>query len=335
MTKIDLITGFLGSGKTTFIKRYVHHLLSNGEKVGIIENDFGAISVDLLLLHEEFGDDIGLEMIVAADKDCYRRRFKAKLISMGMLGYDRIIVEPSGIYDVDEFFDILFESPLDRWYQRGNVISVVDSNLGDLSETSKYILAAQLSASGIVVLSKLDAADSDLATATRERMNQVLADYHCRRKLEDKDILAKPWSELDDNDYAKIQSAGYYSESYQKEDIYDNNHYTSLFYYNVHLTEEDMRKMLLDLFADTAVGNIHRIKGFVPNADGSWLQVNATSTNLDIATVRAGQEVLMVIGENLDETEIGKIVEGRSTTKNITKGKTAHREHKLSYDRRE
>ena len=32
-----------------------------------------------------------------------------KLISMGMSGYDRILVEPSGIYDVDEFFDTLYD----------------------------------------------------------------------------------------------------------------------------------------------------------------------------------------------------------------------------------
>ena len=37
------------------------------------------------------------------DADCHRRRFKTKLIAMGMCGYDRVIVEPSGIFDVDEF----------------------------------------------------------------------------------------------------------------------------------------------------------------------------------------------------------------------------------------
>ncbi len=50
MIKIDLITGFLGSGKTTFIKKYAHYLIENGCKIGIIENDFGAVNVDMLLL---------------------------------------------------------------------------------------------------------------------------------------------------------------------------------------------------------------------------------------------------------------------------------------------
>ena len=99
MVKIDLITGFLGSGKTTFIKK------------------------DLM------GDNCELEMISGGcDKETHRRRFRTKLIAMGMCGYDRVIVEPSGIYDVDEFFDVLHDEPLDKWYEIGNVITIVEAS---------------------------------------------------------------------------------------------------------------------------------------------------------------------------------------------------------------
>ena len=158
MTKVDLITGFLGSGKTTFIKKYVRYLLDKGEKVGIIENDYGAINVDMLLLDSEFGGKCRMEMVVAADPDCHRRRFKTKLIAMGMDGDkpDRVIVEPSGIYDVDEFFDILYEEPLDRFYEIGNVIAIVDSGLSDeLSKESDYLLVSQIAEAGMVVFSKV------------------------------------------------------------------------------------------------------------------------------------------------------------------------------------
>ena len=47
--KVDLITGFLGSGKTTFLRQYAAFLLRQGEKVCILENDYGAINVDLVL----------------------------------------------------------------------------------------------------------------------------------------------------------------------------------------------------------------------------------------------------------------------------------------------
>ena len=41
MVQVDLITGFLGAGKTTFLRRYVRYLVQQGHKVCILENDFG------------------------------------------------------------------------------------------------------------------------------------------------------------------------------------------------------------------------------------------------------------------------------------------------------
>ena len=48
MVKIDLITGFLGSGKTTFIKKYAKYLIDSGKNIGILENDYGAVNVDMM-----------------------------------------------------------------------------------------------------------------------------------------------------------------------------------------------------------------------------------------------------------------------------------------------
>ena len=50
MTEIDLITGILGSGKTTFIRKYARHLIDSGKKIAILENDFGAVNVDMMIL---------------------------------------------------------------------------------------------------------------------------------------------------------------------------------------------------------------------------------------------------------------------------------------------
>lgn len=96
MVKIDLITGFLGSGKTTFIRKYAQYLMEQGMNIGILENDYGAVNVDMMLLQDLMGDNCELEMVAGGcDKDCHRRRFKTKLIAMGMCGYDRVLVEPT------------------------------------------------------------------------------------------------------------------------------------------------------------------------------------------------------------------------------------------------
>ena len=140
MVKIDLITGFLGSGKTTFIKKYADYLIRQGCNIGILENDYGAINVDMMLLQELEGEHCELEMVSGGccqDSDAHRRRFKTKLISMGMCGYDRILVEPSGVFDMDEFFDTLQEEPLDQWYEIGSVLAIVDARLGN-AESCMY-----------------------------------------------------------------------------------------------------------------------------------------------------------------------------------------------------
>ena len=102
MTKVDLITGFLGAGKTTFLKKYAKKLMEKGERICIIENDFGAINVDMVLLQELLGDNCNIEMIVGGDGEvAHQRRLKTKLIAIGMLGYDRVIIETSGYFDPD------------------------------------------------------------------------------------------------------------------------------------------------------------------------------------------------------------------------------------------
>ena len=156
MVKVDLITGFLGAGKTTFIKKYARYLMDQGMNIGILENDLGAINVDMMLLHDLEGEQCELEMVSGGcDRDCYKRRFKTKLIAMGMCGYDRVLIEPSGVFDVDDFFDTLYEEPLDRWYQIGNVITILDARLEKkLQPQAEYLLASEAADDGCVVLSK-------------------------------------------------------------------------------------------------------------------------------------------------------------------------------------
>ena len=166
MVKVDLITGFLGSGKTTFIKKYAQYLIDQGYRIGIIENDFGAVNVDMMLLQDLESENCELEMVAGAcDKDCHQRRFKTKLISMGMRGFDRVLVEPSGIFDVEEFFDVLHEEPLTNWYEIGNVFAIVDASLEkNLSKEASYLLASQIVSAGkIFVTTNLAAA---VATVT-------------------------------------------------------------------------------------------------------------------------------------------------------------------------
>lgn len=308
MVKIDLITGFLGSGKTTFLKKYAAYLMKQGKQIGILENDFGAVNVDMMLLQDMMGEQCDLEMIAGGcDADCHRRRFKTKLIAMGMCGYDRVLMEPSGIYDVDEFFDVLREEPLDRWYEIGSVIAVVDANLEEeLSEEAEYLLATQLSNAGLIVLSKTKGVSGERMEQTIAHLNRALARFGCKRTLEKKEIVCGDWEAFTDLDYEKVEQAGYVLEDYQKLWFEKERTFTSLYFMNVRMDTEKLRETVKDLMKDTECGNVFRIKGFMRAQDDTWVELNATQKDITIQPIEKGQEVFIVIGEDLVEEKIAK-----------------------------
>ncbi len=320
MVKIDLITGFLGSGKTTFIKEYAKYLISKGEKICIIENDYGAVNIDMVLLQELLGDNCNLEMIVGGDgKEAHRRRFRTKLISMGMSGYSRVIIEPSGIYDVDEFFDVLYDEPLERWYEIGNVISIIDAqSVKSLNGISRYLFMSEIASAGKVVLSKLDS-HTDIADI-ENHVNMIMAEYGLGN-ISDKNsnssdvatwfdyskhFIAKPFDEFTEDDFAELEKCGYRSASYVKLPIEDKQ-FTPLFYFDVEIGEDKLRSIAGELFADSRAGKVNRIKGFVKTGDSTQVEINATKKETKISPIVSSRNVLIIIGEELDKEYINDI----------------------------
>lgn len=305
MVKVDLITGFLGAGKTTFIKKYARYLMNQGMNIGILENDLGAINVDMMLLHDLEGEQCELEMVSGGcDRDCYKRRFKTKLIAMGMCGYDRVLIEPSGIFDVDDFFDTLYEEPLDRWYQIGNVITVVDAALQtDLSREADYVLASEAADAGCVLLSRSQEVAEEEIQNTIGHLNRALKDIQCKRVLKD-EIFVKNWEEFTDEDFQRILNSGYVVESYRKMSLEDSDIFDSLNFMNHGLSESEMQHTAEQILKDPACGTVLRIKGFCQKEDKTWVELNATHHETLLRKTEAGQEVLIVIGQKLNEERI-------------------------------
>ena len=306
-TKVDLVTGFLGAGKTTFIKKYARYLLDKGCKIGVLENDFGAVNVDMLLLQELLGDQCDLEMVSGGcDSDCHRRRFKTKLIAMGMSGYDRVLVEPSGIYDVDEFFDALHEEPLDQWYEVKNVIAIVDAKLEKrLSEEADFILASEAANAGKIVLSHADLATKEQIEGTIRHLQQAMENIQCSRKL-----IAGNMETLTDAQLQELSGCGYVSSSYRKMDLENHLGFDSLYFMNAPVTKETFPDKVKQIMQDPGCGKIFRVKGFLKDETGAWYQLNASKDAFDFQPIPTGQEVIIAIGENLNEGAIKKILFG-------------------------
>lgn len=309
MVKIDLITGFLGAGKTTFIKKYAQYLLDKGMEIGILENDFGAVNVDMMLLQSLMGDNCELEMISGGcDKETHKRRFRTKLISMGMCGYDRVIVEPSGIFDMDEFFDVLRDEPLDKWYEIGNVITIVDAKLEEeMSEEANYLLASEAAYAGRIILSHIEEATEEQKEHTVQHLNKALEQIQCKRRL-DKEILCKSLSKLSQEDLEEVLNCGYVLENYRKIDIEEKG-FDSLYFMNLEIAADKIQSIVAQIMNDSACGSIFRVKGFVKSAEDKWQQLNATHNGITMEPIEVGQEVLIVIGENLKEDKIKNYIE--------------------------
>ena len=319
MTKIDLITGILGSGKTTFIHEYASHLIQQGQRIAILENDFGAVNVDMVMLQDLKCENCQLEMIAGGgDPCCHKRRFKTQLISLGMQHFDRVIIEPSGIFDMDEFFDTLYESPLDQWFEIGSILTIVDAEMDDvLSAQMEYLLASEAACCGKLILSKWQnikgESEEDLVSHILTHLNRSLTGIQCKRQFQPKDVLTADWSALRAEDFSAMQSAGYRNCSYVKqfntESIQSEVHY----FMHINLPENQIEPLIQQILADAAGGKIYRIKGALPAENGDWLTVNATAEKTEISPVNDGQAVLIAIGDNLHREKIDAYLQKYNT----------------------
>lgn len=309
MIHIDLITGFLGSGKTTFIKHYARYLLDSGVRLCILENDFGAINVDRVLLQDLLGDDCGMEMIVGGDgAEAHQRRMRTKLIAMAMSGYERVIMEPSGIFDVDELFDLLYEDPIDRWYEMGNVLTILDAGLPEaMTDEADYLLASQCACAGRLILARTQLFDAERQAAVIAHVNSAMEKIGSKRRFSlDKDVETADWDTFSPDDMKRLSGSGFIRDSYVKQPVIEGGHFTSYFCFYLELPEEELREKISGIFGDPECSGVFRIKGYMHTAEGRWIQINATRDLTEIIPCAEAENVLIVIGENMNKTVIGK-----------------------------
>lgn len=309
MIKVDLIAGFLGAGKTTFLLKYAKWLMEQGMRIGILVYDYGSVNVDMLLLNGLRGDKCELEMVAAGcDTDCLNRRFKTKLISMALSGYDRVIIEPSGVFDMDMFFDALRDAPLENWYEIGSVLTVVNAKLTDhMTVDEEFILASQAASSGRILYSRMQLASKEELEATKAHIQKAAESIHAKVDLESG--MEKDWDCLEDADYKELMNAGYHIGDYVKMTAGRDADFSSKCYLEHTLLKEQVLEIVKLLFASEKYGKIIRVKGFVVGKDASY-QINASQYECMLEQVEKGQNALIVIGTDLQEKELDRLFLG-------------------------
>lgn len=311
MIKVDLITGFLGAGKTSFLLRYARYLMNQGLRIGILVYDHGAVNVDLPLLQELRGERCELETLAGGcDADCHRRRFRTKLIAMGMSGYDRVLIEPSGVFDMDEFYDTLNESPLDRWYEAGSVIAIWDATQGEEdSPEADFFLASQAAGAGCLVLSKTQLATPEQKAQSLTHLQSALKRIHAA-PIPAERILDKNWDDLSEADFRYLSRCGSHPSDYVKSLLDQGGGFQSLSFLNLPLSREVLEDRIETLFRERQYGDVFRVKGFFREGE-RWYQINATAQDRLIEPVADTRGALIVIGTELNERAIHLLLTGK------------------------
>lgn len=171
MTKIDIISGFLGAGKTTFIKKLLEEAIA-GEQVVLIENEFGEIGID-----GGFLKDSGIEI----------REMNSGCICCSLVGDfgksleevltkykpDRVIIEPSGVGKLSDVMKAVRDVAATVEVMLNSAVTVVDAskcrmymkNFGEFFNN-------QVEHAGTIVLSRTDVADQAKVGQAVEMLRQ-------------------------------------------------------------------------------------------------------------------------------------------------------------------
>ena len=189
MTKIDIFSGFLGAGKTTLIKKLIAEAYS-GEKLVLIENEFGEINIDGGFLKES---GIEISEMSAGCICCSLVGDFSKALKEVVAQFhpDRILIEPSGVGKLSDVI-VAVERTVDECPGELKLNSYV--TVADASKVKVYMknfgefYNNQIEAAGTIILSRTQ-------KLSQEKLEAAAA--MLREKNPDAAILTTPWDELD------------------------------------------------------------------------------------------------------------------------------------------
>jgi cobalamin biosynthesis protein CobW len=150
-----IVSGFLGSGKTTLVRRLLEDAQARGERVAIVSNEFGALGIDEALLGG------GEERFVELAGGCVCCQLSDELVDTlealrTQVDPDRIIIETSGVALPFETQLNLYRPPVSAWV--GDEASVVVVSAAQLAEGEELdgTFADQVASADLLLLHKID-----------------------------------------------------------------------------------------------------------------------------------------------------------------------------------
>ncbi|MFL0248346.1 CobW family GTP-binding protein [Candidatus Clostridium stratigraminis] len=311
--KIDIISGFLGAGKTTLIKKLISEELYK-EKIAIIENEFGEVGIDGSILRDTNTKikEINAGCICCSITGDFK---KALLEVLGKYKLDRIIIEPSGVAKLSEIINICNSEELRKFTEVNMIITVVDilkfnmylDNFGEFYKNqivnAKTIM---LSRSQRVGLEKLVAVKEAL-----DALNKVAF------------VVTTPWDNLSAKRIIEI------SEDYERESIHkevnllkkvnlnasykttkgESVSFESIGFETAKKFSSSKIKSILDkINKDNLYGSVLRAKGIVELEKGEWIQFDYVPEEFNLKKAEADfTSRVCIIGVHLNKAALKKL----------------------------
>lgn len=328
MTKIDIISGFLGAGKTTLIKKLLKGAYQ-GEQVVLIENEFGEIGIDGGFLKEA-----GIEI----------REMNSGCICCSLVGDfgtalvevvekyhpDRIIIEPSGVGKLSDVIKAV-ENVKDKCEIQLNSYTTV----ADVKKCKMYLrnfgefFSNQIAYAGTIVLSRTDVADEKKVKEAIELIRSLNESAHIIttpvEQLEPEQVKAVMENEKADlaDELMKEAHEHHHHHHHDHDEececgCHDHDHHhhhadevfiswgreTAKKY-----SREDLEKILAELSKDSnEYGIVLRAKGMLPDAAGEWHYFDMVPEETEIRTGApefTGR--ICVIGSKLKEDKLTEL----------------------------
>ncbi|MGN0727823.1 MAG: CobW family GTP-binding protein [Anaerovoracaceae bacterium] len=343
MTKVDIFSGFLGAGKTTLIKKLIEEAYK-GEKVVLIENEFGEIGID-----GGFLKDAGVE-INEMNSGCICCSLvgdfgKALEKVLDQFHPDRILIEPSGVGKLSDIIQAVENLDLEDVKLNG-FTTVVDAkkakiymkNFGEfynnqVEHASSIILShtkgmdeeklekvvkllREHNDHAVIITTDWDALDGKQILAAMERRDTIEEALHLLEEEHEHDHEHEHHHDHDhehhhdhDHDHDDHCCCGHdhdHEGHHHADEVFDSIGIET----TKKFTMERIGEMLSALDDQKEYGFVLRAKGIVEGEDGKWIHFDYVPGEEDVRTGSA--EVtgrLCVIGTDIDEDKIRKLFE--------------------------
>jgi G3E family GTPase len=308
MVNLDIVTGFLGAGKTTLINRLLAEAYA-GEKPVLIENEFGDVSIDDSLIEDQ------KTQVRTLSSGCICCTLKGDFVD-GITGVvqqyapGRIIIEPTGLADPAEILSACEQAAQAVPLRINALITLANAkNLLPLLAVGVDVYKKQISAANLLVLKKKKILGPDELTETMNTIRELnpnctLVDQD-RQQLDSLSILT-----LAEDAFGSCPVCGDrhdHEHEHHHENGIEEAHSLAFFPQKTFSPEE--LAGLFTAFSDGNYGRILRAKGFLKNAEGKFAHMEYVYGQGELLdSGYTGPPKFVVIGIGLDETGLSQLM---------------------------